>query len=120
MIKKQSDMPNQVLTNFKDGVGDVTMLHFLTEQEAQGSGRLFTKTLIEPGNSIGEHTHDGDMEVYFILAGKALVNDNGEDIVLEAGACHICPDGSSHSIKNVGDKTLEYIAIILYTKQRQL
>ena len=120
MVKKQCEIPAQVSTNFKEGIGDVTLLHFLTEQEALGTGRLFAKTLIEPGNSIGEHTHQGDMEVYYILSGKALVYDNGTDVVLESGDCHICPDGSSHSIQNVGDNTLEYIAIILYTKQKEV
>lgn len=120
MIKKCSEIEGKVLTNFKDGEGDVTMFHFLNEQEARGTGRLFVKTVIEPGNSIGDHTHDGDMEAYYILKGKALVSDNGTDVILEAGDCNVCPDGQSHSIKNVGEDTLEYIAIILYTKQKDV
>ena len=94
------------------------MFHFLTEQEARGAGRLFVKTVIEPGNSIGTHTHEGDMEAYYILNGKALVSDNGNEFILEPGDCNVCPDGQSHSIKNIGEKALEYIAVILYTKQK--
>ena len=120
MIKRSSEIEGKVLTNFKDGIGDVTMYHFMTEKEANGAGRLFVKTVIEPGNSIGEHTHDGDVEAYYILKGKALVSDNGNEVVLEPGDCNFCPDGQSHSIKNVGDDTLEYIAIILYTKQKEV
>jgi mannose-6-phosphate isomerase-like protein (cupin superfamily) len=120
MIKRSSEIPGKVLDKFKDGNGSVTMYHFLTEQEAHGTGRLFAKTTIEPGNSIGMHTHEGDMEVYYILKGKALVFDNGENITLEAGDCHVCPDGQSHSIQNAGNDTLEYIAVILYTKQKEI
>ena len=120
MIKKSSDMQGKVLKNFKDGIGDVVMHHFITEEEAKGTGRLFAKTVIEPGNSIGTHLHDGDMEAYYILKGKALVNDNGTEVILEAGDCNLCPDGQSHSIQNVGDDTLEYIAVILYTKQKDI
>ena len=121
MIKRKAEIEGKVLTNFKDGVGDVTMYHFLTEQEARGTGRLFVKTVIEqPGNSIGTHKHEGDMEAYYILKGKALVSDNGTDVTLEPGDCNVCPDGQSHSIKNVGDGPLEYMAVILYTKQKEV
>jgi quercetin dioxygenase-like cupin family protein len=92
----------------------------MTEEEANGMGRLFVKTVIPPGHSIGEHTHEGDMEAYYILKGKALISDNKEEVILEAGDCNICPDGESHGIKNVGDDDLEYIAIILYSKQKEL
>jgi mannose-6-phosphate isomerase-like protein (cupin superfamily) len=118
VIKKNAEIPGKVLSKFKDGIGDITMYHFLSEQEARGAGRLFAKTVIAPGNSIGLHTHEGDMEAYYILKGKALVSDNGTDVVLEAGDCNVCPDGHSHSIKNVGTDVLEYIAVILYTKQK--
>ena len=120
MIKRNTEIESRVLTNFKDGIGSVTMFHFLSEKEAVGTGRLFVKTVIEPGNSIGVHKHEGDMEVYYILKGKALVSDNGTDVILEAGDCNVCPDGQSHSIQNVGDENLEYIALILYTKQRDV
>ena len=118
MIKRKEEIMGNVLANFKDGIGSVTVFHFLTELEARGAGRAFTKTVIEPGNSIGAHTHEGDMETYYILKGKALMSDNGNEVVLGPGDCQICPDGQSHSIKNIGEEPLEYIAIILYTKQK--
>ena len=120
MIKRKSEIQGEALPNFKGGIGHITVYPFLTDQEARGAGRLFIKSVIEPGNSIGLHKHEGDMETYYILAGKALISDDGADVVLEAGDCHICPDGQAHSIKSVGEDTLEYIAIILYTKQKNI
>ena len=118
MIKRKEDIQGNELTNFKGGTGYVTVFNFLTEQEARGAGRAFSKTVIEPGNSIGTHTHEGDMETYYILKGKALMSDNGNEVVLEPGDCQICPDGQSHFIKSVGEEPLEYISLILYTKQK--
>ena len=118
MIKKKAEIEGKVLSNFRGGEGHVTMFHFLTEQEAKGTGRLFAKTVIEPGNSIGLHTHEGDTEAYYILKGKALLSDNGNEVILEPGDCNVCLDGQSHSIKNVGEETLEYISVIVYTKQK--
>ena len=120
MIKRNAEIQGKVLTNLRGGVGDVTLFHFLTEQEANGTGRLFVKIVIEPGNSIGTHTHDGDMEAYYILKGKGLLSDNGRDVILEPGDCNVCPDGQSHSVKNVGEEALEFIAIVLYTKQKEV
>ena len=118
MIKKKSENEGKVSTDLRGGVGDVTMFHFLTEQEARGAGRLFAKVVIEPGNSIGAHKHEGDMEVFYILKGKALLSDDDAEVILEAGDTQVCPDGHSHGIKSVGEEPLEYIAIILYTKQK--
>ena len=118
MIKKRAEIQGKTSTNLRGGIGDVTMFNFVTEQEARGSGRLFAKIEIEPGNSIGVHKHEGEMEAYYILKGKGLVSDDGVDVILEPGDCHICPDGHTHSLKSVGKDTLELIAVILYTKQK--
>jgi mannose-6-phosphate isomerase-like protein (cupin superfamily) len=120
MIKRCAENEGKVTSNLRGGIGYVTMFHFLTEQEANGAGRLFSKTVIEPGNSIGMHTHVGDMETYYILKGKALVSDNGNEVIMEPGDCHVCPDGNSHFIKSIGEETLEFIAIVLYTKQKDV
>ena len=118
MIKKKSEIQGKVVSNLRGGIGDITMFHFLTEQEVKGAGRLFAKTVIEPGNTIGVHKHEGEMEAYYVLKGKALLSDDGVDVILEAGDCQICPDGHTHSLKNVGEESLEFISIILYTKQK--
>ena len=67
MIRKKSEIQSKVVTNLRGGIGDIAMFHFLTEQEARGAGRLFAKFVIEPGNSIGAHKHEGDAEAFYIL-----------------------------------------------------
>ena len=120
MLKKKSEIQAKVVSNLRGGDGDIALFSFLTEQEAKGAGRLFAKVVIEPGNSIGFHKHEDDMEAYYMLKGKALAVDNETEVTLEAGDCLVCPDGDSHSIKNVGDEPVEFIAIVLYTKQKDV
>jgi len=120
MIKKSAEIKEQVIPNFKDGEGSVSIFHFMNEQEVKGMGRLFAKIVVPPGSSVGAHTHVGDMEAYYILKGKGLLSDNGEEVMVEAGGCNICNDGEMHSLKNVGDDDLEYIAIVVYSKQKEL
>ena len=118
MIKKHDQLEIAVHHEFRGGKGNVTFEHFMTREMANGAGRLFAKSILPPGASIGLHKHEGDCEVYYILEGKALVNDNGLDVELEPGDINFCPDGGSHAIENVGDRDLVYIAMILFTKQQ--
>ena len=120
MIRKSSEIQPNVQKEFRGGTGETTILAFMNEKEANGAGRLFAKMVLEPDSSIGQHTHETEFEAYYILKGKALVNDNGTEVTLEPGDAHICPDGSFHSIKNVGDETLEFMATILHTKQKEV
>jgi mannose-6-phosphate isomerase-like protein (cupin superfamily) len=117
MIKKASEMKVDVFTNFLGGKGTLTNTHFIDKEDTAGAGRLFAKSVLTPGSSIGNHTHKGDFENYYILKGKALVNDNGEEHILEAGDSILTQNGFSHSIENVGDTDLEYIALIIFDKE---
>lgn len=120
MIKKKAELPTETLFNFKGGDGSVTMEHFMDQKLANGMGRLFVKGTLSPGASVGLHKHDGDCELYYILEGEALVTDNGSEVVLGPGDVHFCPDGSSHALANSSpDNNLSYIAIILFTKQKE-
>ena len=118
MIKRKSEIEAKVHVGLRGGTGETTVFNFLTEQEARGAGRMFAKLVLEPGCSIGAHKHESEMEAFYILKGKALISDDGADFILEAGDCHVCPDGHSHSVKNMGEDPLEFIAIILHTKQK--
>ena len=117
MIKRASEMKVDVHHEFLGGKGTLTNVNFLDKENAAGAGRLFAKSILTPGSSIGYHTHKGDFENYYILKGKALVNDNGVEYTLEAGDAILTKNGSSHSIENIGDTDLEYIALILFDKE---
>ena len=85
------------------------------KDEFNGKGRLFAKNTLKPGWSVGYHKHEGDAEAYYILKGEAILDDNGEKVALKAGDLAYTPNGSSHSIENVGDTDLEFIALILFS-----
>lgn len=115
MIKRGHELKVDVHEKFVGGKGTLTNTNFLDKVDASGKGRLFAKSMLTPGSSIGYHKHDGDFETYYILSGKALVTeDDGSQHTLEAGDVMYTPNGSSHSIENCGDMNLEYIAIILF------
>ncbi len=116
MVKRENELLVDVKKELMGGKGEVTNINYLTKEEALSYGRLFAKCIIPPGASIGVHQHKGDFEAYYILEGKAEVDDNGKKVILYPGDLHICKEGDTHGIENIGEKDLVYIANILFTK----
>ena len=118
MIRKRRDMHAETFTNVKGGTGSIEMVNILEADELYGAGRFFGLSIIPPGGCTGPHPHDGDFETYYILRGKARINDSGTFYDLEPGDMAQCPSGGFHAIENIGTEDLEYFSAILYTKQR--
>lgn len=114
MLRESSQYKVEKIEKAKGGKGYITVVNFFEKEDFLGKGRLFGKTIIKPGNSIGYHAHKGEQEAYYILKGEALYNDNGKEIMLKPGDLTICRDGEYHSIEAVGEEDLEFIMLILY------
>ena len=68
--------------------------------------------ILEPGASIGEHLHDENCEVLFILKGQGTIIDDGVASSVLAGDCTYCPKGHRHSLINSGSADLEFYAVV--------
>ncbi len=62
--------------------------------------------------TVGYHQHTGDMEIYTMVSGRALFNDNGTEVILEVGDTAITYDGESHSIKPYECDSISFLAIV--------
>lgn len=114
MIKKAAEFTTEYRENMRGGNGTVELTNFATPAELNDKGRLFANITLRPGCSIGYHVHENDSELFYIMKGEALYNDNGTECVLSAGDVMICPAGSGHSIANNGQEVLEVCAVIVY------
>ena len=67
---------------------------------------------LEPGASIGLHTHETSSEIIYLLEGrgKVLLADGEERVA--AGQCHYCPKGHTHSLVNDSDADLVFFAVV--------
>lgn len=113
MITKRENLSAIVKTQLKDGIGDTTILNITDPKGLNDKGRLFAVFSLEPGSSIGKHTHIDESEIYFILDGEGLVYDNGKDETVTSGDVVMTKSGETHSIKNVGQTVLNFIALII-------
>lgn len=106
MIIHFDEIPEQSIPNFKGGEKE-----FHTHMFTDDSCKIMRASL-EPGATIGYHTHDTNSEIIFMLKGTGVVLYEDSREVLQAGNCHYCPKGHSHSLRNESSETIEFYAVV--------
>ena len=106
MILDFDHMEEKANPRFKGGEGIAYLKKYENELGKIIMGRL------EPGSTIGLHTHETNSEIIYIVSGKAdfIYDDSTESV--GAGGCHYCPKGHSHSMINNGNEDLIFFATV--------
>ncbi len=113
MIRKACEMETEIKEQMRGGKGSIEITHMFKKDELTGKARLVAKITIKPGFSIGLHEHVNEEEIYYIIKGKGLVDDNGEKREVNPGDAVLTGGGAVHSIENIGSEVLEMVAVIL-------
>jgi mannose-6-phosphate isomerase-like protein (cupin superfamily) len=113
MIRKASEMANEVREQMRGGPGKVTFQHLFKKEEFGAKCRLCARLILPPGAGIGTHQHETEDEIFYILKGTALTDDGHSQTRLAAGDATLTGKGGAHSIKNIGNDDLEIMAIIM-------
>ena len=109
----KADQKAETRENMRGGDGAAILHHIVPKENLPGNCRLYSRITLDPGCSIGEHTHTGEAELFYILSGYAEMTDNGKPITLEAGDVCMTGNPGSHSIRNAGTELLEILAVII-------
>ena len=112
MIHLYQDRVAEVKHNVRGGTGDPVFLHLFSGEELGGRADVLATVTLQPGESIGEHPHVENAEVYCILSGSATVTEDGVAHVLQVGDAEFCCDGHTHSIRNHTDEPVTFLAFI--------
>lgn len=113
MVINTHSMRTEKIINMRNGKGEVEILHLIEKQSLFGKARLFAKLSIKPGSSIGSHRHENEFEIFYVLSGNGLFNDNGNTIPVQTGDICFTAPGETHSIENTSQQDLEILAIII-------
>jgi len=114
MVKKKGSYAPERVDNMRSGDGFVTVERLLTPEELYDKGRLYAILTLEPGSSIGFHLHEGEMESFYVVGGKAEYLDGDETVTLTPGDTTLTLSGDGHSVRSIGDTALVLVAQILY------
>lgn len=113
MVKRKSEMNEQIKVAMRGGDGQAVVTNILDKGEYKGNARLLGVITLEKDCSIGAHVHENEEEVFYVIEGTAVYNDNGKTVILEKGDSCVCLGGEEHSIANRNDETLKVFAVIL-------
>lgn len=114
MVTRKESIPTNRMDNFKGGIGYMQVRHLLDAEKMYNKGRMFAHGILEKDCEVGWHVHQGDGETFYILSGEGEFNDNGEMTTVRAGDVCFTDEGKGHSLKNLKDEPLTYIALVLY------
>ena len=113
MVIKSEEMKSEVREAMRGGPGAVALMHIATGEALPKKCRLFTLITLEKGCGIGAHEHAAETEMYYVLQGEGVLNDNGEIKPFRKGECNICGGGASHAITNEKDEPMVIVAAII-------
>ncbi|TGY92661.1 cupin domain-containing protein [Petralouisia muris] len=77
------------------GKGDAIICDIASSDMMHSKNRCFITIRLRQGASLGLHRHEKESEIYFIMQGRGLYTDNGEEYEIKAGQikvsyCGIC------------------------------
>lgn len=101
-----STMEEKELPHFKGGEGCLKARMFF-----DGTNRILMGRLT-PGHTIGEHTHETNSEIIYVLRGTAHMVMDGQDELVTAGDVHYCPKGHTHAMRNDGTEDTLFFAVV--------
>ena len=113
MFHYAKNMTCEYRENVRGGVGNLPFEHLFSAEELGGRAQMLAKVTLQPGQSIGEHPHVGNGEVYWVLSGAVMVAEDGVERELHAGDAEFCADGHTHAIRNHTTEPATFLALIL-------
>jgi len=101
MIRSDGEYRLEERVSMRGGNGTVKIEHLLAPgSELRSRTRLCGRLTLEPGVSIGFHTHENEEEIFHIISGEAEVDDNGQLRKVKAGDTILTGNGAGHAITN--------------------
>ena len=106
MVIDFNNQSEACIMGFKGGDGELRMRNYVDDNIK------IMKSVLAPGASSGDHLHDVNCEVIYIVNGIMTFYDNDEKESVEARQVHYCPKGHKHHFVNETAEEVEYLAIV--------
>jgi mannose-6-phosphate isomerase-like protein (cupin superfamily) len=112
MIIKKNSATVRMLDKCHDGVGALSCREYLADYHRKGAGiKFYHDNLLQPGDSIGEHAHKDDEEMYVILDGSGTMKIDSVTQPVVSGDICITRRGHSHSLANTGKSPMRFLVV---------
>ena len=112
MIQEKESLDTRITVN-EEGKEAFSLTDLTNFEGKNPKLRLYAHVRVQPGEEVSYHTHYGESESYYILAGRGLYWDNDKEMVVNPGTVTLTTSGNGHAIRNIGENFLEFMAFIL-------
>ena len=113
MIHRKQDQTVEKRYNVRGGAGSPEFRELFSKAEAGGRADLLAVITLQPGESIGLHSHDTNAELYYILSGEVTVTEEDKIYKLLPGDAAFCGDGHIHGMANDTQEPVSVLAVII-------
>jgi mannose-6-phosphate isomerase-like protein (cupin superfamily) len=112
MIKNVHEVIPEIAEGVRGGNGSVTA-HKLLDLFPGSAIKSLGIVRLEPGASVGEHSHQNEEDFYYCLSGSGVVVDNGIECPFTPGTLQITRSGESQAIRNTGETELVFLGALV-------
>ncbi|MDP4609709.1 MAG: cupin domain-containing protein [Opitutales bacterium] len=112
MVKNVHNIIPEVAESVRGGNGTVyahKLLDFFPGSAIKSVGVV----RLEPGATIGAHSHHGDEDFYYCISGTGVVVDNEVEHAFTPGTLQITRDGETQAIRNTGETELVFLGALV-------
>ena len=111
MIRRFAELVVESKENIRGGRGTASGVDFLKAGEMDGVLSM-GRTTLEPGSTIGEHSHPNTEDLYLILEGQGTGVLNGERFPVGPGDLFLVKAGGSHGLVNDSETPLTFLGVL--------
>ena len=116
MITKAGELPVEFRERMRGGEGTVSIFHAAAKGALPAGLRLHAQVVLPAGASIGEHVHENETELFYVLRGEGEMLQDGVWLPLLPGGATSTGGGQSHALRNTGGEPFVLMATIVNEK----
>jgi quercetin dioxygenase-like cupin family protein len=105
VLRREADVPE---VTWNDKRGQVAFRSLIDGDETVSSHLTFGTSTLAPGGYLAPHRHP-PAEIYYILAGNAVLTIDGVRHNVEAGTGIFIPGNEEHGIVNASSMTVKFL-----------
>lgn len=111
MFRRSEEMRCSEIVGMKGGPGKVRFSHW--PEELPAHVRVVSLITLVDGDGIGYHVHDRETEIYYMIEGKLIFNDNGNTVIAKKGDAMFTGSGEGHMVLNRSGEKATFLAVIV-------
>ena len=112
MLIARDEMKFRTWDNCHDGQGRIHVVELIDKKQREPGFSHVCDMFVEPGASVGEHTHVDDEEIYYILDGEGEMILDGVPQAVRAGDLVYTKKGHRHSLKCGPGRPMRVMVVI--------